>query len=243
MNILKTGPKFLQGYFQTKKLIARKAGVLALRENGELEEEKDAIRVAQKEWVEGLSKKYKITYEVIGWENIPDSAPFMVYSNHQGFADICAQLWIMKDRYPLAYVAKDEWRKYRTLRDVIELSRSIYLVRDNPKEAVRALSEAKALLDLGFPLVIFPEGTRSKGHEMGEFKTGAFKFAEKAGVPILPITIDGSYQLWEETGDYQPPHIRVVIHPLVHIEEMDKQAQKEAQKEIEASIRGALDPE
>ena len=241
MNIFKTGPKFLQGYFQTMKLTARKAGIIALRENDEIEEEKDAIRVAQKEWVEGLSKKYKITYEVIGWENIPDTAPFMLYANHQGLADLCATLWIMKDRYPSAYVAKAEWRKYKPIRDCIELSRSIYLVRDNPKEAVRALKEAKEILDLGFPLIIFPEGTRSKCHEMGEFKAGAFKFAEKAGVPILPVTIDGSYHLWEETGDYQPAHIRIIIHPLVHIEKMDKQAQKEAQKEIEATIRNALD--
>lgn len=241
MNIFTTGPKFIQGYFQTRKLISKLPEVHELREKGDLEGEKNAIRLAQKEWVEGLSKKYAMTYEVAGWENIPDSAPFMVYSNHQGFADICATLWIFKDRYPMSYVAKEEWRKYKTLRDVIDLSRSIYLIRDNPKEAVRALSEAKDLLNLGFPLLIFPEGTRSKCHEMGEFKPGAFKFAEKAKVPILPVTVDGSYHLFEETGSYQPTHIKVTIHPLVHIEELDKHEQKEAQKEIEETIRSALD--
>ena len=241
MNILTTGPKFIQGFFQTMKLISHKSEVLELRELGKIEEEKDAIRRAQKEWVEGLSKKLVFTYEVTGWENIPDAAPFMVYSNHQSYADIAATLWIMKDRYPMSYVAKEEWRKSGILRDVIELSRSIYLIRNNPKEAVRALNEAKSLLDLGFPLLIFPEGTRSKRHEMGEFKPGAFKFAEKAGVPILPVTVDGGYHLFEETGSYQAPHIKVTIHPLVHIEEMDKHAQKEAQKEIEDTIRSALD--
>ena len=143
MNIITTGPKFLQGFFQTMKLISRKSEVLELREQGKIEEEKDAIRRAQKEWVEGLSKKLVFTYEVTGWENIPDEAPFMVYSNHQSYADIAATLWIMKDRYPMSYVAKEEWRKSRILRDVIDLSRSIYLIRNNPKEAVRALNEAK----------------------------------------------------------------------------------------------------
>jgi 1-acyl-sn-glycerol-3-phosphate acyltransferase len=241
MNILKTGPKFIQGYFQTRKLISHKDEILELRELGHIEEEKEAIRKAQKEWVEGLSKKFNFTYEVTGWENIPDSAPFMVYSNHQSYADIAATLWIMKDRYPMSYVAKDEWRKYSVLRDVIELSRSIYLVRSNPKEAVRALTEAMSLLDQGFPLLIFPEGTRSRRHEMGEFKAGAFKFAEKAKVPILPVTLDGGYHFFEELGTYQPAHIKVTIHPLVHIEDMDKHAQKEAQANIEKMIRGALD--
>lgn len=241
MNILTTGPKFIQGFIQTKKLIAHKPEILELRDAGKIEEEKDAIRRAQKEWVEGLSKKFAFTYEVTGWENIPGEAPFMIYSNHQSFADIAATLWIMKDHFPMSYVAKEEWRKYKTLRDAIELSRSIYLVRDNPKEAVRALSEAKSLLAQGFPLLIFPEGTRSKSHEMGDFKPGAFKFAEKAGVPILPVTIDGSYHFFEESGTYQPTHIKVTIHPLVHIEEMDKHTQKEVQKEIEQTIKSALE--
>ena len=241
MNILKTGPKFIQCFIQTKKLIAHKPEILELREKGDLEGEKEAIRKAQKEWVEGASKILKLTFEVIGWENIPDTAPFMVYSNHQSYSDIAATLWIMKDRYPMSYVAKEEWRKYSTLRDAIELSRSIYLVRNNPKEAIRALGDARELLDLGFPLLIFPEGTRSKRHEMGEFKAGAFKFAEKAKVPILPVTVDGGYHFFEETGSYQPAHIKVTIHPLVHIEDMDKHEQKEAQANIEKMIRGALD--
>ena len=241
MNILKTGPKFIQGFLLTRKLISYKPGILELRELGKVEEEKEAIRKAEKEWVEGLTKRYGFTYEVTGWENIPDAAPFMIYSNHQGFADIAASLWIMKDRYPVSYVAKEEWRKYKTLRDVIELSDSIFLIRDNPKEAYRALSEAKTRLDKGIPLLIFPEGTRSRGHRMGDFKPGAFKFAEKAGVPILPVTIDGSYHFFEEIGSYQPAHMKITIHPLMHIEEMDKQAQKAAQKEIEQTIRSALD--
>ena len=86
MNILKTGPKFIQGYFQTRKLIAHKPEVLELREQGDIEGEKEAIRKAQKEWVEGISKILKFTFEVTGWENIPDKAPFMVYSNHQSYS-------------------------------------------------------------------------------------------------------------------------------------------------------------
>ena len=55
-----------------------------------------------------------------------------------------------------------------------------------------------------------------------------------------PATIDGSYKLFEEKGSYQPCHIKITVHPLVHIEEMDKHEQKEAQAAIEATIRSAL---
>ena len=240
MNPFSTGYRFILGYIETRRFVSLKEAIHRLREEGKIEEEKKLILDGQSRWIENAAPKLGMTFEVHGEENIPDHGPFMIYSNHQGFADIPATLWLMKDRYQLGYVAKDEWRKYPTLRDVVETTRSIFLVRDNPKEAIKALSEAKELLDQGFNLVIFPEGHRSQGHQMGEFKAGAFKFAEKAKVPILPITIDGSYKLFEEKGSYQPCHIKITVHPLVHIEEMDKHEQKEAQAAIEETIRSAL---
>lgn len=240
INIFTTGPRFIRSYLQAKKYTSLRPQIEDLRSRGLLEEEKEVIRTGQKRFVESISEILEITYDVSGMENIPESAPFMIYSNHQGFADIPATLWIMKDHYQLGYVAKDEWRKYKVLYEAVEYSRSLFLIRNNPKEAVRALSAAKKILDQGFNLAIFPEGTRSQCHEMGEFKAGAFKFAEKGKVPILPVTIDGSYKLFEEKGTWQPCNIKITIHPLVHIEEMDREAQKEAAKQIEETIRSAL---
>lgn len=242
MNIFKTGPRFIKGYLETKRFTSLKKEIEKLRAAGDIEGEKELIRTGQKRWVETMTPVLGLTYEVKGEENIPapEDGPFMIYSNHQSFADICATLWLMKDHGMMGYVSKEEWRKYPILDDVVKCSRSIYLIRNNPKEAVKALAEAKQMLDLGFNLCIFPEGTRSKGHEMGEFKAGAFKFAEKANVPILPVTIDGTYHFFEEDGSWKPAHIKVTAHPLVHIEKMEKHEQHEAQKQIEETIRGAL---
>ena len=151
MNILKTGPRFIRGYIETKKFASIKKQAEALRAAGDLRGEKELIWSAQKRWVETMSPVLGLTYEVYGEENVPslEDGPFMIYSNHQGFADIPATLWLMKDRFQLGYVAKDEWRKYPTLRDVVESTRSIFLIRNNPKEAIKALGEAKELLDQG----------------------------------------------------------------------------------------------
>lgn len=243
MNVFKTVPKFIQGYLETKRYVALKDEIQKKRDEGDIQGEKDLIHFGQRRWVENITEKYGITYDVVGEENIPaaEDGPFMIYSNHQGYGDMAATMWIMRDHGMLAYVAKSEWSKYKILNDAVVYTRSIFLTRDNPKEAVRALGEAKKVLDQGFNMIIFPEGTRSKGHQMGEFKAGAFKFAEKAKVPILPVTIDGSYKLFEEKGTYQPCHIKVTIHPLVHIEKMSREEQHQAQKDIEAEIRAALD--
>lgn len=243
MNVFKTGPRFIRGYIETKRFTSLKKKLMELRDKGDIQAEKDLIHFGQKRWLETMSPVLGLTYEVCGEENIPapEDGPFMIYSNHQSFADIPATLRLMRDHGMMGYVSKEEWKKYPILDDVVTCSRSVYLVRNNPKEAVKALGEAKKMLDKGFNLCIFPEGTRSKKHEMGEFKAGAFKFAEKAKVPILPVTIDGTYHFFEEDGSWKPAHIKITAHPLVHIEEMDREHQHEAQKQIEATIRAALD--
>lgn len=243
MNIFKTGPKFIRGYIETKRFAMLKKQLCKLREEGDIQGEKEFIRQGEKRWVEALSSALKLTYDVQGEENIPapEDGAFMIYSNHQSFADIPAILWLMKDHGMVGFISKEEWRKYPVLKDVVECSRSIFLVRNNPREALKTLGEAKLLLKQGFNICIFPEGTRSKSHEMGQFKAGAFKYAEKAKVPILPVTIDGTYRFFEEDGSWKPAHIKVTAHPLVHIEEMDREHQLEAQRQIEETIRSALD--
>lgn len=57
------------------------------------------------------------------------------------------------------------------------------------------MKEAGALLARGESVIVFPEGTRSKGDAMGEFKHGAFKMAFAAGAPLVPVVIDGSYKI------------------------------------------------
>ncbi|MBI5419584.1 MAG: 1-acyl-sn-glycerol-3-phosphate acyltransferase, partial [Deltaproteobacteria bacterium] len=63
--------------------------------------------------------------------------------------------------------------------------------RDDPRDAVNLMREAVRRIREGRIVVIFPEGTRSANGAIGEFKAGAFYIARKAGVPVLPVYIDG----------------------------------------------------
>ena len=242
LNPFTTLPKLLQGYAAAKEYNRNKKEIERLRELGDVEAEKETIRKGQKKFCERVVDKYKIDIELVGEENIPtDGKAFMIYSNHQSFADIVAICYAVRNHCQMGFVSKEEWRKYPVLRDAIIYTRSIFLDRGNKRAALKAVSEVKELLGMGFNMAIFPEGTRSKSHEMGEFKPGAFKFAEVAKVPVLPVTLDGGYKLFEEKGSYHPCKIKITIHPLVHMEEMDKHQQKEAAEEIERTIKSALD--
>ena len=96
MNIFKTAPKFIQGYLETKRYNSLKGEIQRKRDEGDIEGEKNLIHFGQRRWVENLTEKYHVTYEVRGEENIPgeDDGPFMIYCNHQGYADLMATMWL-----------------------------------------------------------------------------------------------------------------------------------------------------
>lgn len=241
MNPFISGPAFLKVFGTTKKFIKHKAEFEKLREAGDYNSERNLICKLSGEWATETSEKLGVKYEISGEDNIPEQGPIMVYANHQGLADILAILYLFRNHFQMGFVSKNEWRKIKLLAEGIEYTRSVFLVREDPREAMKAIGEASNLLNNGFSLTIFPEGTRSQKHEMGEFKSGSFKFAEKGKVPILPITLDGSYKLFEETGNYKSGQIiKITVHPLVHIENMDKHEQKEAENQIIETIRCGL---
>jgi 1-acyl-sn-glycerol-3-phosphate acyltransferase len=60
-------------------------------------------------------------------------------------------------------------------------------------------------------MIIFPEGTRSRGQGLLPFKSGALKLATQAGAPINPLSITGSYEVFEKTGLVRAAPVRVVF--------------------------------
>ena len=67
--------------------------------------------------------------------------------------------------------------------------------RDDPREAARSIVNAAAIIQGGVNGIAFPEGTRSRTGELGEFRSGTFALALRAGVPLVPISIEGSYRV------------------------------------------------
>lgn len=237
MNLLTFAPALLKLAGTCRKYNSNIPKFKKLRESGDIEAEKALIWRESGIWAENTAKILRINFEIKGEENIPESGPIMVYSNHQGLADILAIYYLFRNHYQIGFISKAEWRKMPVLSKAIEYTRSIFLERENSRAAIKAIGEASELLAQGFNLAICPEGTRARSNTPGEFKMAAFKFAEKAGVPILPVTIDGSYKVFEIDNNYHPDEtVTITVHPLVHIESMNRDERKAAYKEIEKTI-------
>jgi 1-acyl-sn-glycerol-3-phosphate acyltransferase len=90
-------------------------------------------------------------------------------------------------------------------------------------------------------MAIFPEGTRSKNAAMGEFKSGSLKLAFKADIPIVPITIRGSYKIMEQNGFMiKPAHVEIVIHDPVLTTGLTKEQAGEIPDRVRDTIAQSL---
>ncbi|MBO1627383.1 1-acyl-sn-glycerol-3-phosphate acyltransferase [Bacillus cereus] len=150
------------------------------------------------------------TVQVNGLENVPKDKPVLVVSNHQSDMDIPVLLGYLNK--PIGFVSKAEIKKFPLVPTWMELMNCVFMDRSNRRQSLQAIKDGIELLKNGHSIVIFPEGTRSKGCEMGEFKAGSFHLAVKSGVAILPVTLDGTYKMFEANGNrMKPAHATVTI--------------------------------
>jgi 1-acyl-sn-glycerol-3-phosphate acyltransferase len=97
-------------------------------------------------------------------------------------------------RRPVRFVARHTLRQSRLLAFIMGRCGSILIQRGAPdKTALRAIETALANGEL---VAIFPEGTRTLDGRVGVFRGGALLAARRAGVPLIPVGISGSYRAW-----------------------------------------------
>ncbi len=136
--------------------------------------------------------------------------PAVFVINHRSGIDpilICALL-----RRDFVGVAKAEIRGNPLLGPAFALAGTIFLDRGDGPAARRSLAAGLDRLREGIGVAIAPEGTRSRGIRIGPFKTGAFRLALEAGVPVVPIVIHDAAQVLPRGGFVMragPVHVSV----------------------------------
>lgn len=129
--------------------------------------------------------------QVSGVEKVTNPRnPYVVVSNHQSMADIpiISHLpWEMK------WMAKKELFSTPFVGWEMRLAGDIPVNRENPRDAVKSLRMARSYLDQACSVMVFPEGTRSVDGKVKSFHDGAFRLAVDAGVPVLPVVVEGTH--------------------------------------------------
>jgi 1-acyl-sn-glycerol-3-phosphate acyltransferase len=98
-------------------------------------------------------------------------------------------------------------------------------VPDAPsRESLEVMTKrAKAALDSGISLIVFPEGARTRDGHVHNFKKGIFNLAHKFGIPIVPVSIAGAYQCFQ-TGNWMlyPGKITVYVHDTIETASVER---------------------
>lgn len=194
-----------------------------------------------KNWARRLIKLAGGDITVTGQENLPKDTAYMVVANHQGYFDIPIMLTLVGDVRGL--VAKQELQKLPAVRTWMRHLHCLFVNRSSLKAGAEIIVNGTKMLNDGYSLTIFPEGTRSKGGPVKPFKAGAFRIASQAGKPIVPVTIDGSYKLLEGN-----PHalinsakVKVTIHKPIDTSSITREQIHSMPEDVRQIIMSALD--
>lgn len=161
-------------------------------------------------WGAGLVRLARATLiKHPGFEPEPGK-PYFFAMNHQSLFDIVAAF--VGIPVNLRFVAKKSLRLIPFLGWYMSVTRMVFIDRQNREEAKRSLEEACEKIKTGISILTFPEGTRSPDGRVMPFKKGLFIMAIQAGVPIVPVAIDGAHRLLKrDTLRIQPCRINLVI--------------------------------
>ncbi len=182
-----------------------------------------------------------IAVTVSGEELIPDG-PFIVMSNHASNFDILAMQGYFPR--PLSWIAKKELFNIPVFGWSMRRGGYIALDRGDGRKALKSMDEAAAQIKGGTSVIIFPEGTRTRDGQLLPFKRGGFLLAVKAGVPVVPVSIVGSFAInpGGSLGLNLGRPVEIKIHAPITLPTGLKRAEAEdlLMQRVHAAIAGGL---
>jgi 1-acyl-sn-glycerol-3-phosphate acyltransferase len=161
------------------------------------------------------------TVQVLGLENMP-AGPAVYVANHLSYFDIPLLMgYLGDDTKPM--VAKKEIKSVPLIRSWMVELRCVFIDRDDVRASMAALKEAEAWVAKGYSMVVFPEGTRSHDGAVHEFKSGAFRIAQKNKVPVVPVAISGTDSMMaRDSLRVRPGHAVMRVLPPIDTSAYEK---------------------
>lgn len=167
----------------------------------------------------------RIRLNVNGARNLPKEDRSIVFvANHQSITDVPVLKTVIP--YPLGFMAKTELFRIPFIQVWLVGLRCIAIDRGNLRRSMEAIRKGSQQVASGYPMVIFPEGTRSRCNGMRAFKGGSLKLAEWVNARIVPITLDGTCRLITKNGVGFGDSVTVTFHPAIDTSQLNREELK-----------------
>ena len=183
-----------------------------------------AIEKVTSWWARAWLVPAGVDLEVRGVEHVDPSRSYVVVANHLSNIDIMVCFAAIP--LPIRFLAKKELFRVPLLAQGM---RSIGIVEVDRQHvrgpaAIEAVNrQAQVVIERGHSLIVYPEGTRSRDAHLRPFKKGAFSMAVGADMPVLPVTLHGTWEVWEPSKPWiRPGRVTVVIDPPIETENLTR---------------------
>lgn len=163
-------------------------------------------------WSWMILKTTGVTVDATGLDRVPRGTSYVFASNHQSIYDIPVLFWTID--FELRILAKASLGAFPFLG--WHLARTGHVLVDRKNPGADLFRQVRTLMQSGYSLFVFPEGTRSPDGTLARFRAGTFMMAIEAGLPIVPVAIDGSrFVMPKNQLTTSPGHVRVeVLDPI-----------------------------
>ncbi len=178
--------------------------------------------------------------ELSGREKLP-AGRFLLVSNHRSACDPFVTTYMLKDRQ-LSYISKEENFHIPIAGKLLLPCCCLSIDRENPRNALVTVNAAAELLKNDtVSMVVYPEGTRSKDCTLLPFHSSVFKIAQRAGVPIVVMTVEGAEKA-RSRAPFRSTQVQLRILKTLDADHVKKAKTAELSEEIRALMEEALSP-
>lgn len=168
-------------------------------------------------WSRLMCYVFLLPVRVEGRKHLAKHQSYVFVANHQGPFDIFLVYGFLGRNFK--WMMKKSLRKVPLVGYACVKARHIFVDKSGPKAVKQTIDHARRTLQGGTSLVVFPEGSRSFTGHMGLFRKGAFQLADELQLPVVPLTIDGSFDVLTRMAGINFVHrhpMRLIIHKPIY---------------------------
>lgn len=189
-------------------------------------------------WARDVTRRCGVEVRVEGADQRFDAPAYLVMGNHSSHFDLLGLFSVMP--FDVKPVAKRELAKIPIFGWVLKGGAAIMIDRGDREKARVSIQRAGETIRSGHSVLMFPEGTRTKGYAVGPLKKGPFHLALSARVPVLPVGIVGSAEILEP-HDWKVSHGLISVRFGTPIETEGIRDDETGRAELAERVRAALD--
>lgn len=155
-----------------------------------------------------------------GHENIDPKQSYVFVANHQGSFDIFLTYGFLNQN--IKWVQKQSLRNIPLVGLASEKAGHVFVDNTNATTRSNTIKAAKEQITDGVSIMLFPEGARTRTGKMGRFKKGAYHIAHDLELPIVPLTINGPYDILRRNSfKLNPGKMELIIHKPIPTKGID----------------------